>query len=187
MQATTCEYQPTYFPPVKELSYINPSKGHRSGEGLAFLNSGLYKEYIKRPSTDIVLERLHKYLSKRLIRLGEIFEQKLPAHLDDFIGIDLDVVRMATIFTAQFCLLTSPERFTVDFTEDASVALTLCYAENRNAYLGLYFEPGVSEPIQHNVLIFKNKENVFAYSGGFQEGLSAFMQEMSPISIQVPA
>ncbi len=178
MQTTTYDYPPAYFPPAQEVSYIKPARGNREG-GLDFLNSGLYKELVKRPSTDVIIERLIKHLTERLTKVGEIFEQKLLAHVDDFKGIDLDMVRKATYFVAQFGLLTNPDRFTVDLTDDASVVLTLRYAGNKDAYLELYFEPGIQEPVQHIVLISENKENIFAYNGDFLQSLSAFMNEMS--------
>ncbi len=186
MLAPTTDVQTFDFPFKQELSYLNPSKAHHRGESLAFLNSGLYKDWAKRPSDDIVIERLQKYLTKRLTRLRDIFEQKLQNHLNDFDGIDLDFVRMATVFTAQFSLLTNPERFTVDFTEDASVVLTLRYPNQKDAYLEMYFEPGVQQPVQLVVLVSENKQNVFAYNGSFLESLSAFMKQMSPLDIQVP-
>ncbi|MEZ4960433.1 MAG: hypothetical protein R2830_11500 [Saprospiraceae bacterium] len=185
MHAATYDFHPIHFPPAQEVSYLNPSKGQRRGEELTFLNSGLYKEWVKRPTEDAVLELYIKHLNKRMKRLGEIFEEKLVGKADYFTGIDLEIVRMSAHFTAKFFLLTNPEKFTVDFTEDASVAFTLVYPGNKTAYLELYFEPGVREPVQHVVLISQNKENVFAYSGGFVESLTAFMNEMTPAPIQV--
>lgn len=186
MFSPTTDFQASDFPIKTELSYLNPSKGHHRGEGFAFLNSGLYKDWAKRPSDDIITEHPQKYLTKQLMRLGEIFEQKLKVHKNDFDGIDLNFVRKAAIFSALFCLRTNPEKFTVDFTEDSSVVLTLRYPNQKDAYLEMYFEPGVQQPVQLVVLVSENKQNVFAYNGSFLESLAAFMNYMSPVETQVP-
>ncbi len=186
MYAVTYDLQLTCFPPQQEVSYMNPTKGQRRGEELTFLNSVLYKQWVKLPMEDAVRELYIKLLNKRMRKLGEIFEEKLKGRADYFAGIDLEIVRMSAHFTARFFLLTNPEKFTVDFTEDASVVFTLVYPGNKTAYLELYFECGIQEPVQHVVLISENKENIFAYTGSFLESLSAFMNEMSPDSVHIP-
>lgn len=186
MQATTTEFHPIYFPYTGTKTSLNTSGTHRRVGKVGFLNSALFKELPERPFQDLLAERRRDYLDSRLNRLEEIFKDKIEAHPDYFEGIDIESVKKSTFIVAEKVLqATNPERFTVDFTEDASVILTLIFPKNKNAYLELYFEPGIQEPVQHVVLISENKENVFAYTGSFLESLSAFMNEMSPVSLQI--
>lgn len=162
-------------------SLLNPMMGQPQGEEPSFLNSDLYKEWANRPTNDAVRELYIMQLNKRLWKLGEIYEKKLSGKADYFDGIDLENVRRLAQLTAVFIFLTNPEKFTVDFTEDASVVFTLVYPEGKTAYLELYFKPGDQQPDQLVVLISENKKNVFAYSGGFIESLNAFLKEMSKV------
>lgn len=122
-------------------------------------------------------------ISTRWIKLKEIFVEKLSTHQAAFEGIDLNTVREATGFVVRFCLATTPEKITVDFTDDASAVITVRYPNQIDAYLEMYYEPGASEPVQHVVLISQNKTNTFAYDGAFLPALEAFWKAITPSEI----
>ena len=152
---------------------------------MSLYNSDLYKEMVRKQlAADFVWDRIKQHVSERLIRLGEIFWQKQPAHAAAFSGIEMDIVNAYSKCAAEFCLLTFPQKITVDLTDDASVFFTLRYNDQVNAYHELFFEPEAQEPVQHNVNISAHKNLVFAYSGKFDHSIQAFLDAMLRLTQQ---
>ena len=127
-----------------------------------------------------IAEYFKQYLWKRLLKVAQSFEKKLPSHLAAFEGIDPNIVRTFTLFTTNLCLLTNPDKIGVDMTDEPSVFMTLVYPD-KNAYLECFFDPGKTQPVQVNINIYENKKAVFAYSGDFMESLKSFLEHIPPV------
>lgn len=180
------DYQPTYFPSQEAILYQQTGGYYRAGNDFPLYNSELYKDLHRQHLLkNAISDYLKQNLKKRALKVAQSFEKKLKNHLAAFEQIDLSSVRAAYAFSTFFCLLTNPDKIGVDLTDEPSVFITLVYPDGKNAYLEFFFEPGKTEPVQHNINIYENKKAVFAYSGGFLESLKAFLEIISPAPIEV--
>ena len=182
----TADFQPTYFPAQETFLHQPISEGLRTGANFPLYNSKLFKElHQQHILKNAINDYFKQHLEKRALKITQSFEKKLKNHLAAFEGVDLNIVRAAAAFSSTFCLLTNPEKFGIDLTNEPSVFITLVYPGAKNAYLEFFFDPGKTEPVQHNINIYENKKAVFAYSGGFLESLQAFFKQIPPASIEI--
>ncbi len=147
-----------------------------SGDIPSFINSAAFRELNEK---QLIYSALTEYINRRRAQTGDkmllSFVKKMASKMPLFESISINGINKAVTFVTLWVMLTNPEKASIDVTDDQSVVFTIIYPNGEDAYLELFFEAGESEPVQHNLAIYKQGEPVFAFGGSFQQTLVKFL------------
>ncbi len=189
MPATTATAQnlpPYMFRPETTYHWTSTEDGVRSyQEDAVFINSNLHNELVRQQHVDVIMDHFQRQLKKHTDRIEKIFVQKFEAQKSVFKEINNVVVFKSAALVTVWAAATNPLNMNIDVTEDCSVIFTLTYSDGSDVYLELYFEPLATEPVQHNLNIYRNGNPVFSYAGDLRRTLGLFLSKFQPV-VKIP-